>query len=222
MHGAPATFQRMMDILLRPHQTYTATYLDDMIIHSERCEDQLDRLQNVLSELQQAGLTANPRKCPLGLSEARYMGLRIGQGLIMLQEKQVEAIRSYVRPTTKSQVRASLGLVGYYRCFIPNFSSIACPLTELTKKRQPKRLEWTSDVEAVFQALKSALTSSPVLHAPDFNCSFTLQTDASNSGLGAVLSQLQHGEEHPIVYISWKLTPAETRYATVERKAFAI
>lgn len=91
----------------------------------------------------------------------------------MPQEQKVKASRSYVQPTTKSQVCAFLGLAGYYRCFIPNFS-IACPLTDLTKKVQPKRLEWRLDAEAAFQALKSALASSPVLHAPDFNCPFTL------------------------------------------------
>lgn len=86
---------------------------------------------------------------------------------------------------------------------------------------QPKRLEWRLDAEAAFQALKSALASSPVLHAPDFKCPFTLQTDASDSGLETVLSQIQHGEEHPVVYISRKLTPAETKYATVEKEALA-
>nr|XP_040038942.1 uncharacterized protein LOC120822984 [Gasterosteus aculeatus aculeatus] len=103
LHGAPATFQRMMDILLRPHQSYAAAYLDDVVIHSETWEDHLNRLRRVLLELRRAGLTANPRKCHLGLSEANYLGFQVGRGVIRPQEKKVEAVRAAPRPSTKSQ-----------------------------------------------------------------------------------------------------------------------
>ncbi|XP_026116332.1 uncharacterized protein LOC113094960 [Carassius auratus] len=222
LHGAPATFQRMMDIILRPHQSYAAAYLDDVVIHSVSWEEHLDRLRRVLTELRRAGLTANPKKCHLGLAEAQYLGYQIGRGLIRPQSRKIEAVQQAARPTNKTQVRAFLGLAGYYRCFIPNFSSIASPLTDLTKKGQPEKLKWTAAAEAAFQTLKEALSSSPVLHAPDFSCPFILQTDASDTGLGAVLSQEKGGEEHPVVYISRKLTPAETRYAAVEKEALAI
>ncbi len=222
LHGAPATFQQLMDILLRPHQVYAAAYLDDVVIHSETWEDHLDRLRRVLTELRRAGLTANPRKCHLALFEAKYLGFRVGRGLIRPQEKKVEAVRSAPRPESKTQVRAFLGLAGYYRCFIPNFSSLAAPLTDLTRKGQPEKVQWTPAAEKAFQWVKEALTSEPVLRAPDFGCPFLLQTDASDSGLGAVLSQLQEGEEHPVLYISRKLTPAEKKYATVEKEALAV
>ncbi|XP_067305997.1 uncharacterized protein [Pseudorasbora parva] len=222
LHGAPATFQRMMDIILRPHQAYAAAYLDDVVIHSEAWEEHLDRLRRVLSELRRAGLTANPRKCHLALSEAKYLGFQVGRGLIRPQEKKVEAIHSAPRPQTKTQVRAFLGLAGYYRCFIPNFSSLAAPLTDLTRKGQPEKVCWTPSLEEAFAQVKAALTSSPVLRAPDFSGPFLLQTDASDTGLGAVLSQIQEGEEHPIIYISRKLSPAERKYATVEKEALAI
>ncbi|MGL5480857.1 MAG: reverse transcriptase family protein, partial [Aeromonas veronii] len=213
LHGAPATFQRMMNIILQPHQNYAAAYIDDVVIHSENWEDHLDRLRRVFGELRRAGLTANPKKCHLGLTEAKYLGYQIGRGLIRPQEKKVEAVRSVARPTTKTQVRAFLGLAGYYRCFIPHFASIASPLTDLTKKGHPETLKWTAEAETAFRTLQQVLTSSPVLYAPDFGCPFVLQTDASDTGLGAVLSQVQEGEEHPVTYISRKLTPAETRYA---------
>ncbi len=156
-------------------------------------------------ELRRAGLTANPRKCHLVLFEAKYL-----------------AVRAAPRPGTKTQVRAFLGLAGYYRCFIPNFSSLAAPLTDLTSKGQPERVVWTPDTEEAFQRIKSALTEEPVLRAPDFSCPFLLQTDASETGLGAVLSQVQEGEEHPVLFISRKLTPAEKNYATVEKEALVI
>ncbi len=220
LHGAPATFQRMMNILLRPHQAYA--YLDDVVVHSVSWEDHLERLRRVLSELRRAGLTANPRKCHLALSEAKYLGFQVGRGLIRPQEKKVEAVRSAPRPTAKTQVQAFLGLAGYYRCFIPNFSSLAASLTDLTRKGQPEKVQWSSASEEAFQRIKEALTSEPVLRAPDFSCPFLLQTDASDMGLGAVLSQIQEGEEHLLLYISRKLTPAERNYATVEKEALAV
>ncbi len=207
LHGAPATFQRLMDILLRPHQQYAAAYLDDVVIHSECWEDHLGRLRRVLMELRRAGVTANPRKCHLALFEAKYLGFQVGRGLIKPQEKKVEAVRAAPRPGTKTQVQAFLGLAGYYRCFIPNFS---------------KHVVWSPDAEEAFHRIKQALTTEPVLRAPDFGCPFLLQTDASEMGLGAVLSQVQAGEEHPVLFISRKLTTAEKNYATVEKEALAV
>ncbi len=222
LHGAPATFQRMMDILLRPHQSCAAAYLYDVVVHSESWEEHLAQLRRVLLELRRAGLTANPRKCHMALFEARYLGFQVGRGLIRPQEKKVTAILSAPRPTTKTQVRAFLGLAGYYRCFIPNFSSLASPLTDLTRKGQPEKVPWGPEEEEAFQRVKTALTSEPILRAPDFSCPFLVQTDASDNGLGAVLSQVQDGEEHPVVYISRKLSPAEQRYAAVEKEALAV
>ncbi len=159
------------------------------------------------------------------LSEAKYLGYQVGRGLIRPQEKKVEAVRSAPRPKTKSQVRAFLGLAGYYHCFIPNFSSLAAFLTDLTRKGQPEKVQWTSAAEEAFRNIKEALTSEPILRAPDFSCPFLLQTDASDAsdtGLGAILSQVQGGEEHPVLYISRKLSPAERNYATVEKEALAV
>ncbi len=173
-------------------------------------------------ELWRAGVAANPRKCHLALFEAKYLGFRVGRGLIKPQEKKVEAVRAAPRPSTKTQVRAFLGLAGYYHCFIPNFSSLAAPLTDLTRKGQPECVIWSPETEEAFHQIKRALTEEPVLRALDFGCPFLLQTDASDAGLGAVLSQVQEGEEHPVLFISRKLTKAERNYATVEKEALAV
>ncbi len=162
------------------------------MIHSESWEAHLEQLRRVLIELRRAGLKANPRKCHLVLTETKYLGYKIGRGLIMPQERNVEAVRMFPRPTNKTQVRA-LGLLGYYQCFMPSFSSIASPLSDLIKKGQPEKVNWTSEAKQAFQILKKALTSSPVLQAPDFSCPFVLYTDASGTSLLAVLSQTKDG-----------------------------
>lgn len=222
LHGAPATFQRMMDRILRPHGGYASAYLDDVIIYTSDWESHLPKVQAVVDSLRQAGLTANPKKCTIGLEEAMYLGYTIGRGLIKPQLNKIDAIQNWPRPLNKKQVRSFLGIAGYYRRFIPNFASMAVPLTDLTKGKNSVMIKWTPEAERAFQSLKQALCSQPVLVCPDFHKPFSLQTDASEAGLGAVLSQIIDGEEHPVLYISRKLNDHEKRYATVEKEALAI
>uniref|UniRef100_K7G546 ribonuclease H n=1 Tax=Pelodiscus sinensis TaxID=13735 RepID=K7G546_PELSI len=222
LHGAPATFQRLMDKLLRPHAKYAAAYLDDVVVHSPNWDTHIEKVEAVLETLRRAGLTANPAKCTIGLAEAKYLGYIVGRGVVRPQLNKVDAIQNWPRPTRKKQVRAFLGLVGYYRRFIPNFASRACPLTNLTRARGPDIVKWTMETEEAFKDLKNALCGNPVLIAPDFKKEFILQTDASEVGLGAVLSQMVGEEEHPILYLSRKLLPREQNYAVVERECLAV
>ena len=222
LHGAPATFQRLMDKVLRPHQDYAAAYLDDIVIHSTSWENHLQHLEAVLQALREAGLTANPAKCSLALEEANYLGYTVGRGNVKPQVKKVDAITTWPQPQTKRQVRTFLGLVGYYRQFIPNFASLAAPLHELTSKSASNRVKWTEQTQRAFNALKKALCSETVLHTPDFGKRFVLQTDASEVGLGAVLSQVHDGSEYPITFVSRKLLPHEKNYATIEKECLAV
>ena len=222
VHGAPATFQRLMDRVLRPHQQYAAAYLDDIVIHSETWEDHGPRVEAVLQALREAGLTANPTKCHLGVEEANYLGHVVGRGCIRPQARKVESIGTWPQPSTKRQVRTFLGLVGYYRQFIQDFATRAAPLHDLTKKTQPNRVKWTPEAEAAFQDLREALCQEPVLVTPNFNSPFILHTDASEGGIGAVLSQVQDAAEHPISFISRRLLSHERNYATVEKECLAI
>ena len=168
LHGAPATFQRLMDQILRPHRAYAAAYLDDIVIHSEEWGTHLGQIKAVLRALRGAGLTANPKKCHLGLQDADYLGYTIGRGCVRPQTAKVEAIRRWPRPQTKKQVRTFIGLTSYYRRFVPHFSSTAAPLTDLTKGRLPEKVLWTEEAEEAFRLLKEKLCSEPVLATPDF------------------------------------------------------
>ena len=132
------------------------------------------------------------------------------------------AIRDWPRPTTKKQVKSFLGLVGYYQRFIPGFATLASPMNDLTRKALPDRIRWSEAAEKAFETLRGALCAEPVLITPDFTFPLIVHTDASEVGLGGVLSQVWSGEEHPITYISRKLLPNERNYSTVEKEALAI
>ena len=222
VHGAPATFQRMMDKILRPHREFAAAYLDDIVIHSTTWELHLLHLEAVIGALRKAGLTANAKKCRLGLSETEYLGFTIGRGCVKPQAKKVERIREWPRPTTKKHLKSWLGLLSYYMKFISHYATLAAPLYSMTRNNMPSRLVWCKEAEDAFNALKQSLCEEPVLKAPDFNKPFVLHTDASQVGLGAVLSQVIDEEEHPIMYISRKLLKHEMNYATVEKEALAV
>uniref|UniRef100_A0A8C5C6I6 Gypsy retrotransposon integrase-like protein 1 n=1 Tax=Gadus morhua TaxID=8049 RepID=A0A8C5C6I6_GADMO len=222
VHGTPATFQRMMDQLLRPHQDYAAAYIDDIIIYSPSWDIHVRQLRAVLGELRKAGLTANPAKCRLGREETTYLGYRVGRGTVRPQEGKVAAIRAWPQPRTKKQVKAFLGLVGYYQRFIPGYATLASPMNDLTRKALPDRVTWSEAADRAFKTLREALCSEPVLITPDFNLPVIVHTDASEVGLGGVLSQVRAGEEHPITYVSRKLLPNERNYSTVEKEALAI
>jgi hypothetical protein len=220
LSGAPASFQRMMNGLTQGCEQFAAAYLDDLIVYSNTWDEHLHHLEEILERLKQANLTAKPEKCQFGRRSCVYLGHIVGSGTVKPEVTKLDAVRSFPQPTSKKEVRAFLGLTGYYRRFIPNFSTISAPLSDLTKKRAPN---WDSKCEEAFQKLKEALCSSPVLHIPDFNRPFVLQTDASDRGVGAVLSQCdEEGEEHPIGYFSRKLLPREERYSTVEKECLAI
>ena len=221
--SAPSTFQRLMDEVLRELYPFAVAYLDDILIHSATWEDHLGHLSRVLQRIRQAGLRIKARKCNFAVNECKYLGHIVGKGRIRPMQCKVDAVQAFTQPTTKKQVRAFTGLCGYYRRFIPNFSTIATPLTELTRKRMDNKVKWTPPCEQSFQWLKKMLTEFPVLVTPDWKRMFILQTDASDSGLGYVLSQInEDGEEHPIAFESRKLLPRERKYSAIEREALAI
>ncbi len=222
LFGAPATFQRLMDKVLRPHSAYAAAYLDDIIIHSNDWQRHMEHLRAVLRALRVAGLTANPRKCAIGRVEVRYLGFHLGHGQVRPQIDKTAAVAACPSPKTKKEVRQFLGLAGYYRRFVPNFSDLTSPLTDLTKKEAPDPVQWTELCQQALTKIKAALCGGPLLHSPNFDLPFLLQTDASDRGLGAVLAQVVGGEERPVLYLSRKLSKRETRYSTVEKECLAI
>jgi len=223
LQGAPATFQRMMDKLLDGLGDFARAYIDDLVVFSTSWEEHLQHLRTVLQRLQKVGLTAKPTKCQFGMTECTYLGHVVGGGKVRMEPSKIETVQSFGVPRTKKEVRSFLGITGYYRKFIPQYASIASPLTDLIRKSEPNRVEWTPACAAAFDKLKTVLCSAPVLRTPDLEKPFVLQTDASQRGVGAVLSQLDEvGADHPVAFFSRKLLPREERYSTIEKECLAI
>lgn len=165
-------------------------------------------------------LKLQPDKCEFLRKEVSYLGHVIGSTGVRPDEKRVEAVKSYPVPKTTRELKGFLGLAGYYRRFIPNFSKIAKPLTELLKKNTP--YVWDDRTEKAFNTLKELLTTQPLLQYPNFTKPFVLTTDASNDAIGAILSQGPIGKDLPISYASRTLNNAERNYPTVEKELLAI
>ncbi len=155
LSGAPATFQRLMDQTIRG-LNFTNAYLDDLVIYSNSWSEHLQHLRKVFDRLKDAGLTIKLRKCQFAMKECTYLGHTIGEGVTKPEKSKTESILNYPVPSTKKTVRTYLGITGYYRRFIPNYSTTTKPLTDLTKKSLPERVNWTNDCQQAFEKLKEA------------------------------------------------------------------
>lgn len=208
-----------MDQVLRGAERYALPYLDDVAIFSNSWPEHLQHLRDVFRRLKEAGLTLKATKCRLGQAEVLYLGHRVGQGCRKPAELKVEAIANFPAPQNKAEVRAFLGLTGYYRSYIRRYSEIASPLTDALRKTAPTKIEWDSKKERAFSDLKKALSEPPVLRAPDYSKPFIVQCDASNRGMGVILCQEDENEqEQPILYASRKLSVREEAYSASEKE----
>ena len=222
LSNAPATFQRLMNAVLRGlSPIFCLVYLDDIIIFSKSFSDHITQLETVLSALQTAGLKVKPSKCQFLKQEVAFLGFVVSKSGLHADPRKIEAVMNWKTPTTLTALQTFLGFAGYYRRFVPNFSSIAAPLNSLCKK--DATFHWSGPQDTAFQTLCNALTKAPVLAFPDFTQPFLIDTDASNTGLGAVLSQVgPDGKEHPIAFASRSLNPAERNYSVTRRELLAV
>ena len=220
--NATASFNRMMRRAFC-HESNADSFVDDLLAHTQTWRIHMDVLRSILEILRRAHLTVRPTKCCLGFKKLDYVGHTIGGGMIQPQCDKVEKILSAPCPKTKKEVRSFLGLVGYYREYIPHFSTIAVPLTNLTKKGLPNMVCFGPEEFKAFETLKKMVTQEPILRMPDFSKTFYLQTDASEHGAGAVLMQeFDDGMKHPIAYYSKKFSVHECVYSTIEKECLAV
>ena len=195
-------------------------YLDDIIIFYKNMAEYVKHLKIVLHRLKNANLKLKLSKCKFARDKLEYLGLVVSGEGISPSTSKVETWFKYARPINIKQVQSFLGLASNYWRFIKDFSKIASPLHRLTTKK--KCFEWDNECETAFNDLRTALTSEKVLAYPDFDLVFKLETDASNYGLGAVLSQQHDKTWRPIAYWSKHPNQTERNYSTIEREAYAI
>jgi transposase InsO family protein len=195
-------------------------FLFDIIIYARSLVYHDIKLREVLDRLGTYKLKLQPEKCEFLRKEVSYLGHQIMEAGVRLNPKKVAAIEQFPTPTNPKQLKAFCGMISYYQWFIPNHTRIASPLYKLLKK--DTKFEWTAAQENAFQQLKSKLTREPILQYPDFLKEFVLTTDASNQGLGAVLSQGQIGKDLLVAYASRSLNSAESHYTTSEKELLTI
>nr|XP_041632108.1 uncharacterized protein LOC121502491 [Drosophila kikkawai] len=221
LHSAPATFQRALDSVIGPDlDPYAFAYLDDIIVIGASLEEHMENLRRVFKRLRKANLRINQDKCSFFKRKLVYLGHVISDQGIHTDPEKVAAVRNLSPPTSLRELRRCLGMASWYRRFVPNFASVVQPMTNLLRKNQ--RWKWEQEQQKAFELLKSLLTDAPVLACPDFSVKMTLQTDASNYGLGGVLTQEIEGQERVIAYVSRKLDAAELNYSPTEKECLAI
>ena len=216
-----ATFNRMMRRMLGK-MDHTDHYVDDVLTHTALWREHMAELRVLFDKIRAAHVTIRPTKCMVGYETVGFVGHTVGEGQVRMEDDKIEKIEKAERPTTKKQVRAFLGLAGYYRKFIQNYAEIAAPLTNLTKKGNPEKVVWGEPEETAFTELKRRLVERPILRMPDHNLKYVLRTDASDVGVGAILLQEYPDGVFPVAYASKKLLPREQNYAVIERECLAV
>ena len=221
--NSPGVFQSLMNDTFREYlDQFVLVFLDDIIIYSDTLEDHERHLRLALQRLREQRLCAKLSKSALCQTEVEFLGHYVGRSGLRVMEDKIEAVREWPVPTSMRELRAFLGLAGYYRRFVKGFSEIALPLTELTRNATHQRLLWGARQQVAFVELKRALQSTPVLALPDPTLPFVVNCDASGYAVGAVLQQDRGSGLQPVAFLSKKLTGAESRYPVHEQELLAI
>ncbi|KAL0537104.1 hypothetical protein IC582_026074 [Cucumis melo] len=215
--NAPAVFMDWMNRVFREFlDTFVIVFIDDILIYSKTEAEHEEHLRIVLQTLRDNKLYAKFSKCEFWLKQVSFLGHVVSKAGVSVDPAKIEAVTDWTRPSTVSEVRSFLGLAGYYRRFVENFSRIATPLTQLTRKGAP--FVWSKACEDSFQNLKQKLVTAPVLTVPDGSGSFVIYSDASKKGLGCVL--MQQGKM--VAYASRQLKSHEQNYPTHDLELAAV
>jgi transposase InsO family protein len=222
LQGAPATFQHYInDVLYDILDKYATAYLDDILIYSRNEKEHIQHVREVLKRLGAAGLQVDIDKCEFHTTKTKYLGLIITPGGIEMDPAKVKAILDWEPPQTKRQLQRFLGFANFYRRFIRDFSALAQPFHNLTRK--DVKFDWNESCQSAFQALKEAFTTAPTLHSFDWSKPAVVEVDASNWSAGGVLSQTDdNGVLRPVAYFSAKHSAQECNYDIYDKELLAV
>lgn len=224
LRNAAQTFQRFLDGVLRDLD-FCYSYIDDILVYSRDHSEHLQHLERVFERLQEHGLLINEGKCAFGKSEVTFLGFTIsGEGTRPLDTK-IKAIQEFSPPKTVNGLRRFLGMLNFYRRFIPHAAEEQAPLHEMLsgpKVKGSQPLSWTSDLLKVFDSCKASIIRCTLLSHPVMNAPLALVTDASNSALGAVLQQQVDNEWQPLAFFSKKMNKSQRLYSAYDRELLAV
>lgn len=216
MMNVPSTFQSLMNEVFRPMlRRWVLVFFDDILVYSPDWQSHLHHLSTVLDILQEQQLVANKKKCSFAQLSVEYLGHVVSQNGVAMDPAKIKSVTNWPTPKNVKGVRGFLGLTGYYRKFVKDYGRIARPLTALTKK---DGFTWNSLTQMAFDTLKTSMTTAPVLALPDFSQPFYIESDASGSGLRAIL--MQNGR--PIAYFSKALSEQNLSKSAYEKELMAI
>ena len=219
----PATFQRFMNDSFKDMiaEGWLIVYMDDMLITATNEKQNIERTRRVLQRMKELDLHLKLKKCKFGVKEVDFLGLILRPGEIAMDPTKLSGIAEWPTPTKVKDVRSFLGFTNYYRRFIGNYSNIAHPLIDLTKKNQEWR--WSPSCQKAFDQLKEEFSKQPVLSLPDLNKPFAITTDASKDASGGILLQADsNGEWHPCSYLSQSFSLAEINYDIYNQELLAV
>jgi len=219
LKNAAQTFQRLMDSLLR-HFPFVFVYLDDLLVFSKTRKEHLEHLQKVLSVLATNGLRINAAKCTFAAESVDYLGHTVTASGILPIASHVQPILDFPPPHDVRALQKFLGMLNFFRRFLPGIAHTLKPLTDLTSGKGA--IKWTPTMQAAFLSAKQALASATPLFHPDPSAKLSLATDASDSHVGAVLQQRHASGWQPLAFFSKKLSPTESRYSTFDRELLAV
>ncbi|KAI4880911.1 hypothetical protein NFI96_029797 [Prochilodus magdalenae] len=222
--NAPAVFQRLInEVLNEALGLYAFVYLDDILIFSRTTTEHVSHVRRVLQLLLENHLYVKLEKSQFHVPSVQFLGFVVSRGSLAMDPSKLKAVAEWPRPTSLRLVQRFLGFANFYRRFIRGFGSVAAPLSALTRK-QPGPFRWSDAAQEAFEELKRRLTSAPILHLPDPELPFVVEVDASEVGVGAVLSQRSGQDQklHPCAYFSHQLTQAERNYDVGNRELLAV
>jgi hypothetical protein len=214
--NAPTTFQCLMNsIFSKQMRKFVLIFMDDILVYSPTLDIHVAHLREVFLILLDHKLFAKMSKCSFAQNQIEYLGHIISDKGVATDPQKTAAMLNWPVPTTPTELRGFLGLTGYYRKFVKNYGIMAKPLTSLL---QHKTFSWTTDAQSSFDQLKQAMSTTPVLALPDFSEVFEIETDACDTGIGAVLSQ----KGHPIAFYSKALSVATRKLSIYEKEFLAV
>ena len=220
--NAPATFQRLMDLVLAGLLwSHCMVYIDDVLVLGRDFSDHVANLQAVFQRFRDANLRLKPKKCSFFRQKVCFLGHIVSSEGVTTDPAKTEKVRTWPCPANTQEVQQFLGFCNYYRKFVKDFATIAKPLYQITERN--RKFQWTSACQEAFDCLRIQLSTAPVLAHPDFTRPFLLDTDASDVGMGGVLSQFgDDGQERVVAYGSKLLTKAERNYCVTRKELLAV